>query len=352
MPNKKDLGQFYTTNYEYILNGLEIPDSIDDIVEPFVGNGDLLHFIKNKEHRNIEIYDIDPPKQFLEKYPHTIQQDTIKNPPNYSSKFIITNPPYLARNKSSKKDIFDIYHTNDLYKCFIVELIKQNPLGGILIIPLNFWSSIRKGDVLLRKQFCEKYTIKRVNVFEEQVFSDTSYAVCSFQFSLKEDTTMIGNSIPFYIYPQNKILNIVLDVQNDYTIGGELYKLPKQNKYKIGRLIKDMEANTNILLKCIDDSIHNKLGLSIIPDDKIYYDNTPNRTERSYASITIEPKLSLSDQEKLVVLFNSFLEEKRTIYNSLFLTNYRESNSIARKRISFELTYDIIGYLLLTHFQN
>ena len=35
-------------------------------------------------------------------------------------------------------------------------------------------------------------------------------------------------------------------------------------------------------------------------------------------------------------LENKFLNEKRDEYNSLFLTNYRESNSIARKRISFK----------------
>jgi hypothetical protein len=30
----------------------------------------------------------------------------------------------------------------------------------------------------------------------------------------------------------------------------------------------------------------------------------------------------------------------------LFLTNYRESKDIARKRISFDLVYLIVGYLL------
>ncbi len=43
--NKKNLGQFYTTNYEYILNGFNIPPNVDKIIEPFIGNGDLLKFI-------------------------------------------------------------------------------------------------------------------------------------------------------------------------------------------------------------------------------------------------------------------------------------------------------------------
>ena len=124
MTTKKQLGQFYTTNYEYILDGIIIPKKIKHIVEPFVGNGDLLKYInKSGKKYKIEHYDIDP------KMINTIQQDTIKNPPEYNNKFVITNPPYLARNKSSDKELFNLYDTNDLYKCFLIEIIKQNPEG-------------------------------------------------------------------------------------------------------------------------------------------------------------------------------------------------------------------------------
>ena len=47
---KQKLGQFYTTNYDYILQNLYIPENIITIVEPFAGNGDLLNFIKNKDN--------------------------------------------------------------------------------------------------------------------------------------------------------------------------------------------------------------------------------------------------------------------------------------------------------------
>jgi hypothetical protein len=44
--------------------------------------------------------------------------------------------------------------------------------------------------------------------------------------------------------------------------------------------------------------------------------------------------------------FNTYLENHRKKYNSLFLTNYRESKDIARKRISFDLVYQITEYIL------
>jgi hypothetical protein len=49
---------------------------------------------------------------------------------------------------------------------------------------------------------------------------------------------------------------------------------------------------------------------------------------------------------ELVEKFNTYLNTHREKYNSLFLTNYRESNTIARKRISFGLVYEICNYLL------
>ena len=55
---KQKLGQFYTTNYDYILQNLYIPENIKKIIEPFAGNGDLLNFIKNKDNYKIECYDI------------------------------------------------------------------------------------------------------------------------------------------------------------------------------------------------------------------------------------------------------------------------------------------------------
>ena len=112
MTSKSTLGQFFTTNYKYILQNLSIPQNITDIIEPFTGNGDLLNFIDHKEKYNIECYDIEPKKDFI------IQRNTLINPSIYNDKFIITNPPYLARNKSKDKFIFDKYNMNDLYKCF------------------------------------------------------------------------------------------------------------------------------------------------------------------------------------------------------------------------------------------
>ena len=70
-------------------------------------------------------------------------------------------------------------------------------------------------------------------------------------------------------------------------------------------------------------------------------------SSRSYATLIIKGKILNDDEQvKVCSLFNTFLEEKRTTYNSLFLPQYRESKEYARKRIPFDLAYSIVNYIL------
>jgi len=351
-PERKSiLGQFYTTNYNYILQLLNITvPSVENIIEPFAGNGDLIKFIKEQEKEKerylIECYDIDPKQDYI------IKRDTLLNPPNFENKYVITNPPYLARNKCKDKTMFEKYDTNDLYKCFLEIIIKDVCLGGIIIVPLNFISSMRKSDCELRQKFINKYNIINLNIFEENVFNDTKYSVCSFNFEKKESKIEYESVINCTIYPSKTKLSLKLNKNNNYTVGGEIYNLGiKNTTFKIDRatkLTKNKDCITNILLKCIDDSIQNKIKLSITDDDNKFIDTTKDLSARSYATLVIEPKIDIKKQEELVQKFNIYLNEQREKYNSLFLTNYRESNTIARKRISFQLAFKICKHLLVS----
>ena len=66
-------------------------------------------------------------------------------------------------------------------------------------------------------------------------------------------------------------------------------------------------------------------------------------SDRAYLPIVIEPPINQRDKEALMEHFNTYLNQMRAKYHSMFLTNYREGN---RKRIDFKLAYLIIGYLL------
>ena len=107
------------------------------------------------------------------------------------------------------------------------------------------------------------------------------------------------------------------------------------------------EKNTNIVIKCIDDTSKSMIRAEYVNDDKdLFIDNTPKCSARGYLTLIITPILNEDEQKKIVNSFNEYLSENRKKYNSLFLANYRESNDIARKRISFDLVYKIIGHLV------
>lgn len=250
----------------------------------------------------------------------------------------MTNPPYLARNKCSDKSIFDKWGQNDLYKCFIASILDDPPLGGLIIVPLNFWCSIRKGDCELRKKFLLVFDVIRLNIFEESVFDDTDYVVCSFLFVLKEKKEE-NSIINTFIYPGAKNLNLEL---YNWTIGGELYALDRNGQYQISRLLEGGEGNSNILLKAIDDNAENKICLKWSKEP--YYGKPSSRT---YATLVVIPKISEEKQKEIIEKFNKILNEAREKYCSLFLTNYREPG---RKRISFDLVYSIVGNILNSQF--
>ena len=336
---KQSLGQFYTKNYEYILQTIQIPDTITQIIEPFAGEADLLNYIVSSDNTyDILMYDIDPKQESIQK------RDTLLNPPEYQDKFVITNPPYLARNKSESKEVYDKYDVNDLYKCFLVSLLNDVCEGGILIIPLNFLCSTRKQDCLLRKRFLSVYSIQQVNIFEEQVFTDTSCTVCSFLFLKGAQTS----EIPMTVYPSKQTLHIDLSEKTNYSIGGHLYEIQPSSKYHFKRLTSQnlQEKNTHIVVKCIDDNSQSMIRAMYVDESELFVDTTPKCSARGYMTLIITPPINETTQKKVVNDFNTWLTEERKQYHSLFLANYRESKDIARKRISFDLVYKLMGHLL------
>ncbi len=123
----------------------------------------------------------------------------------------------------------------------------------------------------------------------------------------------------------------------------------KNDKYKFKRLTtKNLsDKNTNIVIGCIDSNSKSMIKAEYIEDDsKLFIDNTPKCSARGHLTLIITPSIDSDKQKKLVNDFNKYLTTNRKQYNSLFLANYRESNDIARKRISFDLVYRIIGYLI------
>lgn len=107
--------QHYTTNYERILTGLSdyLDLSVSQLIEPFVGNGDLLAVAPDSQW---EKYD-------LEGKVECIKQDTLLSPPDYTNKTVITNPPFLAKTTPQIKHFLTGMVTTTFTRFFWIPLL-------------------------------------------------------------------------------------------------------------------------------------------------------------------------------------------------------------------------------------
>jgi hypothetical protein len=343
--HKKTRGQFYTTNSSYILDGFPLPPSdVRCIVEPFAGKGDLMDWLRKSGCTTpIEAYDIEP------KGPSIEARDTLTYPPNYQNTWILTNPPYFARNKSAKKEIYDQYDTNDLYKCFLSSVVAQNNCrGGIFIIPAGFFFSPRAIDVRCRDAFMKRFRITKVKYFEESVFSDTTTTIVAFSFE-KASEELMCQEVNWVMMPSNLQTTFTMDSSMDWIIGGDIYRLTIPDNITVrrhveGQPLRHGEQQTNITLNALDSGTQQGRISLTYQKDYVY---PAKECSRTYATFRITGKtLSETEQIQLCKDFNEFIEQKREATWSLFLPQFRESKEYARKRIPFELAYRIFLHLI------
>ncbi|MFZ5559491.1 MAG: hypothetical protein ACOZAL_01725 [Patescibacteria group bacterium] len=372
---KRQLGQFFTKNSDYILQGLEKYIKGKIITDPFAGNGDLIKWAKKNKVKDIKGYDID--HKYIDGK-NISYNDSIINSLRY--KFVLTNPPYLHKNKATK-EIKDKYFTGknskfeDLYQVSINSIL--NSEEGILIVPLNFLSAENSNRI--RRMFFEKFKIVHVNIFEEQVFEDTTYNVISFYYKkrLRQSEKDVINA---WIFPSNKKIRLVLNRRYGWQLGGEfktkidsmknllgIYRatedllksgdervelafnhIKDKRTFYISKHIKDLLEKNIILLRAID----HKNGKKIQLEDIREYGPIAligKKTSRNMAYLLFGKRLGLEEQRKIIKYFNDYLEKERKKHFSLFLTNFRDN---ARKRISFDFVYKFINYLYFNKVNN
>lgn len=311
--------QHFTTQHNKILKNIFFSPA--EAVDPFAGACDLVnHFPSTKW----ELYDIDI-KDTRVKY-----NDSLLNPISYANKTVITNPPYLAQNKTKEfKEIFSKYDTDDLYKASILSIIGCK--NGILIIPINFFTD--ENTKSIREKFLSQYKVSYVNTFNKPVFENTTYNICSFYFERGKTDEII-----FYNVDTNKFIKLNLKKEFGYRIGGEFYDEFKNIKPVFSRVKSPTDKYiTNIYLSAIDKR-QQPLGLTY--NENTFYGSS---TDRIFATMLCKYELSIDKQKKLIENFNNYINENRKKYGNLIFTNYRD---FGRKRISLDDSYKILTMLL------
>ncbi len=364
---KKQFGQFFTTNSNYILQGFEKFVNNKEVVDPFAGNQDLIKWAEKNNCKKITGFDCD--KKYINN--KVFYNDSLNNPKKY--KFVCTNPPYLHKNKADKyikEKFFSGKHSifEDLYQISIFSIL--NCEEGIMIVPLNFLCA--ENSKKIRELFFEKFEIIKLNIFSEQVFDDTTYNVISFYFS-KKFKISDKNIVEAAIYPENKKIKLTLEKKCGWQFGGDfIYKIKNtKNELGIFRLTEDYlksgEYEIEIALQNIKDkkvlkisddikklleknilflrAIDSKNGKKIQLEDIRKYKIAGlvgKNTSRNMAHLIFKKEVPIDEQIDLMNKFNKELTINRAKYLSFFLTNFRDNN---RKRISFDLTYKFLNLI-------
>ncbi len=362
--SKQQLGQFYTKNTDYILQGLSKFIRDKNITDPFAGAGDLLKWAKAGRAGSVVGYDVDKTKS-----DNTLifYNDSLQNPKKYE--FVLTNPPYLYQNKMTDKTLLQNSKHTDLYQLSLEKIM--NSEEGIVIVPINFLSA--ENSKYIRELFLAKFEIKKANYFSVRVFEDTTYNVIAFYYRKKKILASKMN-VNFTIYPQKKYSKITLYQRYNWQIGGEFLAEINAyaNKLRISRLeeddlqegsytiraaynnldkVKEFKVNGDalsklrkniVVLKAIDSG--SEKGNICLDDIRKYNLDAliSIKTSRHQIQLLFPETVSVEEQEKIIELFNKEIEDKRNRYHSLFMTNYRDND---RKRISFGFAYNLVNYL-------
>lgn len=362
------MGQFFTTNSDYILQGFAGFVKNKDIVDPFAGNKDLILWAKKNNAKTTKGFDCD--KNFTDNI-KVFYNDSINNP--QECEFVLTNPPYLHKNKADAKTKNTFFagkncFFEDLYQVSISSIMQTNE--GILIVPLNFLCA--KNSSKIRSIFFNKFKIIKLNIFSEQVFKDTTYNVISFYFKKKKKMED-KNKIIAVIFPKKEKASFILEQRFNWQFGGDFINKIKNTKNYLGifRLTEDylqsgeykiqmalqnikdkriFQVNQNVkeaieknilFLRAVDSKNGKKIQLEDIRKYNVF-GLVGKNTSRNMAHLIFKKELPIEQQEILMKTFNEELNREREKYLSFFLTNFRDNN---RKRMSFDLAYKLLNYL-------
>lgn len=375
MTKKRLNGQFFTTRSSYILSGFSKYIKNKNTTDPFAGNKDLIFWAKKNGVKTIKGFDVD--KNYTDNK-LVFWNDSINSIKKYD--FVITNPPYLHKNKATK-EVKEKYFQGsnssfeDLYQVSINSVL--NSEEGILIVPLNFLSA--ENSKKIRHIFFNKFKIISLNIFKEQVFKDTTYNVISFYYKKKKNSSK-KNTIDVRIFPEKEKIKLSLYEKYNWQLGGEfsslikslknllgIYRLTENNLlngkqkvklafnniknvkfYGIDKSFKEILRKNILFLRAIDSKNGKKIQLEDIRNYKVH-GLVGKNTSRNMAHLIFKEKIDLDTQKKLINYFNKELNKTRQNYFSLFLTNFRDNN---RKRIGFNFTYKLLNYIYLTKFKS
>lgn len=316
---KLELGQYYTVFNpfkhfrfnEWFLNALK--NSNNQVLEPFAGSNNLIKMLKENYQFEFKSYDLEP-----NNIKEVEQLDTLKYFPK-GFNLVITNPPYLSKNKSTKYKIpFPNSKFDDLYK-LCLKITLENVDYAAFIIPASFINAktINLWDRL------DTYIL-----LNKKMFNDTDTPVCLALFSPKSEISKKQ------LFVGEKELLDWESLKNQID-----YEFPKANSH---HKIQFNSIEGNLGLFAVDSPKGKSIRFCL--SDEV--DKYPIKTSsRNITKILIDKKINQDDINDL----NNLIEKYRNISNDIFLNSFKgliKDGNDYRKRLDYRTARIIITKFL------
>jgi hypothetical protein len=325
---QQKLGQYFTTNSDTILEGFEDLVVGKHVVDPFAGQKDLLRWAEHNGAASVKGYDLVPQSSDI------IRNDSLKNPTDYTGLIVVSNPPYLSRNKTKgDKSVFDQWNQNDYYKCHLASLASCDE--AIVIVPANFFC---ESSDRIRKLLFKTHSITKAKFWTEPAFDDATVSVTAFHMVKKAKPYQ---DFPCLILPENTEIRMILRQENNYLHGDTFFDYI-QNARDIAAIKTDVgmpAPNTNLVVGLLDNGKW-KSGISYNSGEPVY---TNPKSFTTYQLTLPEYTLTEEQQQRIAVLFDARLIEFRKKYHSMFLSNYMGPN---QKILSRSIIKKLLGRVM------
>lgn len=170
---KHSKGQYFTSNAMLKKNVYElIRNNPDIILEPSIGQGDLVDFVNRKKTVEFHCYEIDKNIKLLDGVTcPVVYGDFLEQSIDTRYKTIIGNPPYVKTN------------TGNLYldftrRCF--ELLEEN--GELIFIVPSDFIKITSANSLIREMLCHGTFTHIIKPNDEKLFTNASIDVIIYRY--------------------------------------------------------------------------------------------------------------------------------------------------------------------------
>ena len=267
MPTKHGLGQYFTTHtelkekvFEFILN------NPSNILEPSIGQGDLITFIADKiPTMTFDMYEIDTQIKILEKIEKDkiIYGDFMKQTITKTYKTIVGNPPYVRTKKGN-------LYIDFTEKCY--NLLDENG-ELIFIVPSDFLKLTSASNLLNTMMTNGTFT----HIFHnnnEKMFVNASIDVIVFRYcknSLIEKKVLYNNKL-LYITNSNGLITFGEEENNNSAIFQDYFDIyvglvsGKEEVYK-------NEELGNIEVLNGEDTVNKYIYIDNYPSDNMNINN-------------------------------------------------------------------------------